>query len=766
MRIKRYSIVILFLFVFLYIKATGQSCDVIYINGEKWWLMARPIDKDSALYARLRDFLPENHCMSTANWDGYTAFWKIEDSCLYLQRMEICVYDKASRKDSTLIYHTDALKTLFTPYYENGRIPARWFSGELRAGKGDLVRYVHSGFDRNMETEQVILLRQGRIRSVRTYHNFKQHGIKILESQDEIIRRFPWHRFPKYKGQRLIFSIRNIQCTPDGHLLDFDVRTLLIRPKGENIEDRNHPLVKAFKETLKSIYPWEILFINGKYTMEPPSCVLGIWEKNDLPSKTDNDTTEYSIIGKVYGEEVRQIPPYDVIKRPLTGSNLRAEGLPFQGWLTDSTGTFRIKHLKKGQCLLRAEFIGLNPCDTLVTVSGTTCADTLQLVLTLPYDYIEEYVCSPELSREYINKGHPNLKLVIPIEQDKKVREHIFWKKYGVKYYSYYPLKENGKMDCYLNTPNRLLTAYNREVFRYLDEKFGKTWREEVPSGIFGLDKSLDELRDESWLIKTLNRRCKYPIVWQKKNKGRVLRVAYEVNQDGYITTATILGKTPRTFRKSVLDVLQSLRNKPTVLCPGKDTLCIQYRLDTMPLLPKADVVITGYSTCDQPVLMRYDATLIAHTPEPHLEAGVPVCYLNERGDTIVPYGRYKFCQTDTIKGIGFVYEDKPRDARIVCINDAGKKLFYVVECDNGPDYVKEGLFRIMDEKGLMGFADSSGHIIITPQFKFAYPFEGGKAKVTFTGKQKVVSGSDGEKHYWDSKEWRYINRRCKFVQP
>ena len=29
---------------------------------------------------------------------------------------------------------------------------------------------------------------------------------------------------------------------------------------------------------------------------------------------------------------------------------------------------------------------------------------------------------------------------------------------------------------------------------------------------------------------------------------------------------------------------------------------------------------------------MKYDATLIAHTPEPRLEAGVPVCYLNERG--------------------------------------------------------------------------------------------------------------------------------------
>ena len=59
------------------------------------------------------------------------------------------------------------------------------------------------------------------------------------------------------------------------------------------------------------------------------NCVLGIWEKNDLPSKADNDTTGYSIIGKVYGEEVRQIPPYDVIKRPLTGSNLRVEGFAF-----------------------------------------------------------------------------------------------------------------------------------------------------------------------------------------------------------------------------------------------------------------------------------------------------------------------------------------------------------------------------------------------------------------------------------------------------
>lgn len=139
---------------------------------------------------------------------------------------------------------------------------------------------------------------------------------------------------------------------------------------------------------------------------------------------------------------------------------------------------------------------------------------------------------------------------------------------------------------------------------------------------------------------------------------------------------------------------------------------------------------------------------------------GVPVCYLNERGDTIVPYGKYRYCQTDTIKKIGFVYENKPKDARIICINDAGKELFYVFKYDNGPDYIQEGLFRIMDEDGLVGFADSLGNVIIEPQFKFAYPFKGGKAKATLKGERKVVPESDGEKHYWESETWFYIDKK------
>lgn len=164
------------------------------------------------------------------------------------------------------------------------------------------------------------------------------------------------------------------------------------------------------------------------------------------------------------------------------------------------------------------------------------------------------------------------------------------------------------------------------------------------------------------------------------------------------------------------------------------------------------------------PIFFKRNRSLIARTAEKHLEVDVPVCYLNERGDTIVPYGKYRFCQTDTIRNIGFVYENR-QNARIVCIDNQGKELFYAFQYDNGADYVREGLFRITDDKGLIGFADTLGNIVIKPQFKFAFPFKNGKAKVTFSGESKDVPDSNGEEHYWDSSDWFYIDKNGKMLK-
>lgn len=307
MRIKFFIVAILLSLIVTFAKATGQSGDVIRLEGEEWVLMAKPIGYDSLLCRRMRDFLPENVSRSTGNYSGYTAFWEVRDGYLCLQRVEADVYEEVGKKKSTRVYEVKDLQPIFTAYCRAGTIQARWFSGELRAGKGDLVRYVHDGFDRNMETEQVLTVRNGKVLETQTYHNYRRAGLNLTKAYGEIVRRFPWERFPEYRGERFLFSLSDFQTTEDGHFVDCDVRFIFLRTSRKMINDGNHPLALALKETLKSIYPWEVLFINGKYTMEYRCFTMPL--RGDI-THNKGDSAKYTIVGRVYGESVRQRPPY------------------------------------------------------------------------------------------------------------------------------------------------------------------------------------------------------------------------------------------------------------------------------------------------------------------------------------------------------------------------------------------------------------------------------------------------------------------------
>ena len=593
---------ILLWLVVLPVKATGQWGDIIRLEGKEWVLLVKPIESDTMLGNRVRAFLPDNISYSTGNYSCYTASWEIRNGYLCLRQIEADVYDEASNKDSTLVYEGKDLQSLFPSYYKDGEIQARWFSGELRAGKGNLVRYVHDGFDRNMETEQVLTVRNGKVLKTETYHNYRRPGLNLKKAQKEIACRFPWKRFPEYRGEQIIFVIGDFQMTDDGHFVDCDVHFFFLRSSRKTIEDRNHPLALAFKETLKSIYPWEELFINGKYTMEYRSFTMPL--RGDI-THDKGDSAKYTIVGRVYGESVRQRPPYDVVHAVLVGSNLSMVEQPFQGWLTDSTGCFRMTGLEAGTYHLKAEYVGLAPCDTVVTLPSQH-NDTLRMVLPLWYDYILKYDCSPELSKENILKGHPKLRLVIPEEQEQKIRTHFFWIKYGVSYDVFYPLKKDGTLDCYLGVPNHMLTAYNQVVFDYLDKKFGTSWRKEAPKGIFGLDKSLDEFRDYKWFIKTLHKESKYPVKLLAKGKECLLRIEYAVDSNGYVVQPKIISCSNRSFRKAALDTFRKVMNVPTLLKAGKDTLVVQYKLNSSATVnPDTDVLVIGYTPCDKPILMK-----------------------------------------------------------------------------------------------------------------------------------------------------------------
>ena len=127
--------------------------------------------------------------------------------------------------------------------------------------------------------------------------------------------------------------------------------------------------------------------------------------------------------------------------------------------------------------------------------------------------------------------------------------------------------------------------------------------------------------------------------------------------------------------------------------------------------------------------------------------------YVNSVRDTIIPIGKYMMCEDSIIKTIGFVYGT----GGIMCIDNTGKELFEVFNYDNGPDPASNGLLRIVKD-GKIGYANLKGKVVIEPQFKCAWPFEKGKAKVSYN----CNFVKDGEITLWKEGDWFFIDKKGK----
>ncbi len=139
-------------------------------------------------------------------------------------------------------------------------------------------------------------------------------------------------------------------------------------------------------------------------------------------------------------------------------------------------------------------------------------------------------------------------------------------------------------------------------------------------------------------------------------------------------------------------------------------------------------------------------------------EPGVKSGYVTINGDTAIPLGKYYYCFTDTMQNFAIVWK---YDGRIIGINSADKELFEVFKFDNGPDYVSDGMFRIIKD-GKIGFANSEGEIKIQPQFDCAFPFVQGKAKVS----NNCIPEKLGEHSGWESAQWYYVDKSGNKIDP
>ncbi len=144
--------------------------------------------------------------------------------------------------------------------------------------------------------------------------------------------------------------------------------------------------------------------------------------------------------------------------------------------------------------------------------------------------------------------------------------------------------------------------------------------------------------------------------------------------------------------------------------------------------------------------------------------------FISPKGDTItrLDTARYFICFSDTIQYFAIVGIAKQKGWW--AIDKHERQLFEVFNTSNGepsPDALREGLIRIVDKNGKIGFANYKGEIVIQPQFEIASSFYKGKAIIGSDCKQVLwcCAGEHADKHYTTTcKQTGYINLKGQIL--
>ena len=144
-------------------------------------------------------------------------------------------------------------------------------------------------------------------------------------------------------------------------------------------------------------------------------------------------------------------------------------------------------------------------------------------------------------------------------------------------------------------------------------------------------------------------------------------------------------------------------------------------------------------------------------------QEALDVSYRDRHGRTVIPFGQYQwgigvYGNTVCIRRNDWLQHPQRGLERV---NSEGYVLYEPFWFDNGPDYPSEGLFR-MQIGELIGYADAkTGRILIKPQFQAAYPFENGRAQVSY----RARTVSDGEHRSWVDTDMFQIDRLGRTVK-
>lgn len=108
-------------------------------------------------------------------------------------------------------------------------------------------------------------------------------------------------------------------------------------------------------------------------------------------------------------------------------------------------------------------------------------------------------------------------------------------------------------------------------------------------------------------------------------------------------------------------------------------------------------------------------------------------------------------------------FDDKLTKSKIVAIDRNENILFEAYMFDNGPDWLVDGLFRMV-RNGKIGYSDCNGVIVIEPKYSCADQFEKGIARVALDCKI-VENDTDPEHTSTESTTWFLIDKKGNKVK-
>jgi hypothetical protein len=173
--------------------------------------------------------------------------------------------------------------------------------------------------------------------------------------------------------------------------------------------------------------------------------------------------------------------------------------------------------------------------------------------------------------------------------------------------------------------------------------------------------------------------------------------------------------------------------------------------------------VITAANTHGQ----KTDPYFVVHY-DTSSTAQFPYLFTDEKGDTIarLDSSRYDYVYTtDTIRTFAIAQVKNIRGWSAIDRNE--KIHFQVYNIYIGepePDSFHEGLIRVVDNTGRIGFGNTSGEVVIPYQFEFVTEFHKGLAIIA-SGCKLYSDSPDGEHQMRKCTQYGYINKQGQIIE-